>query len=514
MQNQLECFTALLSGSSLDELNSNFKTFCTILLEPKNAGILVASIASGYVIYRFVNYQLRPKTFPNFPGTSWWKDHRPMLNSSRSGGEFIRRINKYNFSAGYARFFFNRILVICDLRYTKELFLTHGIPSSGRLSGNRMHMDNTYHRGVLFTTGDPWKTNRRIFLNFLRNWGRENQVELILEETKFFPEAIEDKQKPFEPSGLLQSAVCNVISTLIFGIRSEYNDPTIGPAFESIFILNTANERFPEFVWRLLARFPVLPQVKQRKNAIKRTKGYIKSKIDTMIDTGIRDPPETLVAAYALEIIETSHKLDMEALLAMIHELFFAGTETTSTTLQWAFAILSLNPEVQDEMFQEIESVVGNAKLTTKHLKDLHYCTAAQFEIQRIGCIVQDTVPHRMLESVTVETGETIPKGETVIANLAWIMADEKHWRNPKKFDPGNFLDSDGRVERNDAFIPYGIGPRVCLGQHLADLELKIFLFEIVRKFKISSGDQIDLGYRIQKITSAPNPYNYWFDVR
>ena len=233
-----------------------------------------------------------------------------------------------------------------------------------------------------------------------------------------------------------------------------------------------------------------------------------------MIETGIRDPPETLAEAYALEIVERGHKLDLDALLAMMHELFFAGTETTSTTLQWAFAILSLNPDVQEKMFQEIDSVVGNGKLTSKHLKDLTYCTAVQHEIQRVGCIVQDTVPHKMLESVTMESGETIPRGTTVLGSISWIMADEKHWKNPKNFDPENFLNENGEFEKNEAFIPYGVGPRVCLGQHLADLELKIFMFEIVRKFKISSPDKVDLENRVQKVTSAPYPYNYRFDVR
>lgn len=514
MQAKIDTISNLFSDLKLEDLNSNLKSIFASLSEPKNAGILAASVASTYIVYKIVDYNFSQKRFPDFPRVSWFSDHRPILNDSKSGGEFIRRINKYGYPVGYIRFFFHKILVICDLRYTKELFLTHGVPSSGRVTGHRIHMDDIYHQGVLFSSGEPWKNSRRIFLNFLRNWGRENQVELILQETKFLLEALETHSEAFDPSSVLQAAVCNVISTLIFGARIEYSDPMIHVAFESIFILNTQNERLPDIAWILLAKFPIFPWVRKRIVAIKRTKDYIRNKIESIIETGIRDPPETLAEAYALEIVERGHKLDMDALLAMMHELFFAGTETTSTTLQWAFAILALHPEVQEKMFEEIDSVVGNGKLTSKHLKDLTYCTAAQHEIQRVGCIVQDTVPHKMLESVTLESGETIPKGTTVLGSIAWIMSDEKHWKNPKKFDPENFLNEKGQFEKNDAFIPYGVGPRVCLGQHLADLELKIFMFEIVRKFKISSPDNIDLENRIQKVTSAPYPYNYRFEVR
>ena len=93
-------------------------------------------------------------------------------------------------------------------------------------------------------------------------------------------------------------------------------------------------------------------------------------------------------------------------------------------------------------------------------------------------------------------------------------MRDKNLWKNPDIFSPENFLDENGEFVSNEAFIPYGMGPRVCLGQNLADLELKIAMCELVRKFKISCAEKIDLDKKVQRITCAPYPHKYTFTTR
>ena len=183
--------------------------------------------------------------------------------------------------------------------------------------------------------------------------------------------------------------------------------------------------------------------------------------------------------------------------------------------LRFSFlACLSVHPEIQQKMFEEIDSVIGDAKLSSKHLKELPYTTAVQLEVQRFGGIAQNLIPHLMLDDVSLSSGHKIRKGEDLMASLAWILRDEKHWQEPNSFRPEHFLDEDGNVTTNEAFVPYGIGPRVCLGQYLADLELKVFIIEIVRRFKIVSTDQVDLTKVVHKITCGPKLYKYKFVPR
>ena len=217
--------------------------------------------------------------------------------------------------------------------------------SSGRGGGIPIHLDPVASKkGVVFASGESWKSNRRIFLNFLRQWGKENQLELVLEESRFLLEAIEKMDKEFEPSHLLQSAVCNIISTFIFGSRMEYSDPKMGEVFASILALNQRADYLPRFLLHFMCQFPIpiFKWVKNRRSAVKVTKDYLRGQILSMMETGFRDPPETLVEAYALEKTNLANREDqqeLEELIIVIYELFFAGTETTSTTLQWVLGI-------------------------------------------------------------------------------------------------------------------------------------------------------------------------------
>ena len=368
---------------------------------------------------------------------------------------------------------------------------------------------------LIYSVGETWKNNRRIFLNFLRQWGRENQIDLILEESKFLNEAFENMGKPFSPISLLENATCNIISTFIFGSRMEYDDPEAVDVFDTFLRINQKHDRLPQALTWFLIRFPIFAAMRERKAAVLKTRNFIKRKIAAVIRRGLRNPPETLVEAYALDMAgKNGQSLDLRPLIILTYELFFAGTETTSTTLQWFFACMAAHPEIQEKAFQEIDSVIGSAKLNSKLLKELPYFTAVQHEIQRFGSIVQGTVFHTMVDDVTTESGHVVKRGEILQGSIAWILQDKRYWKTVQKFSPENFLDENGNLETHEAFVPFGVGPRICLGQQLADLELKVFMLQIMRKFKIVADEPVDLHKKVQKITCSPEPYKYRLIVR
>ena len=248
-------------------------------------------------------------------------------------------------------------------------------------------------------------------MNYLRQLGREKLFEVVLEEVGYLLESIEKTPDSFEPSHLLAKAFCNVISTLTSGSRFEYSDPDIQTIIRCIDMFNLQNPFIPEFLWPIFAKFPVTSSLRLRKNGIKQMKACIKRKAEPLLKSGPRNPPETLVEAYALDVIEkTSGHLNVDSLTAIIHELFFAGTATSSTTIQWFVACMASHLEVQEKLFQEVEAVVGDGKLTLRHLKELNYLMAVQFEVQRFACIVQSSIPHIALEDIKLTTGRAAQK--------------------------------------------------------------------------------------------------------
>ena len=462
-------------------------------------------------VYRMF-HSLNTKHFSDFPGREFLSGHRPLVFSCESEGEATLKLNPKSLPAGYVLMFLMKFLLVCDLKAWKGVFVTNGIASSGRTHGFHVHMDNDYKNAIVWAQGDQLKQNRRIFLNHLRQWGKEKQFELILEENYFLMEAIEEYPTNLDPSRLLEKVSCNIICIFTFGSRISYNDPEMEVILGCIDMFNVRNPLLPDFLWPILAKIPMIPIVKRQFHGIQKVKSYVRGKTEALLISGVTEPPETLVEAYALDNMgKESGKLNLDFLVGVIYELFLAGTETTSTTIEWFLACMATHPEIQDKLFEEVRSVVGDGKLKAAHLRSFDYLQAVQFEVQRFGCIVENVAPHTMTKTVELESGHQIPKNETVIGSISWVMKDPALWKHPHTFNPENFLDKNGRFQSNEAFIPYGMGPRACLGQNLADLELKITICELIRKFRVSSDDNIDLNKKVQRFTTAPLQYRYNF---
>ena len=200
----------------------------------------------------------------------------------------------------------------------------------------------------------------------------------------------------------------------------------------------------------------------------------------------------------------------------VLYDLFFAGNDTTSTTLQWAMLYLVKYPQVQRKMREELDSVTGRARCPRWADKpDTPYIEAAIYELQRCANIVPMSVIHTALEDVTV--GEYfIPKGTQVFPNIASVLKDPEVFSEPEEFRPERFLSEDGkRVESPPHWIPFGLGKRRCPGETLAKMELYLFLTGIIHNFTIENkpGDELTCEPKVGMM-NKPKPFTVKFVPR
>ncbi|NXG13145.1 CP2DH protein, partial [Grallaria varia] len=372
--------------------------------------------------------------------------------------------------------------------------------------------------GIVFARyGHVWREIRKFTLSTLRNFGmgKKSLEERVVEEAGFLCSAVKSKEgRSFDVHFPVSNAVCNVICTIVFGERFDYNDET----FKKLLCLfeNSLNEEtgfFPQLlnVVPILVHIPGLPQ------KVFRDQKAFMDFIDVLINKHI----ETWNPAYTRDLTDAFLK-EMEKgkaaeengfhynnLRLVTADLFAAGSETTNTTLRWALLFMLLHPEIQSKVQAEIDNVIGRERSPTmKDQVSMPYTNAVIHEVQRCGDIIPVGLPHLTYRDTELQ-GFFIPKGTTVITNLSSVLKDESVWERPNEFYPEHFLDANGQFVKPEAFLPFSAGRRACPGEQLARMELFLFFTTLLQKFTfVIPEDQPrpreDSHFAL---TNSPHPY-------
>ena len=204
--------------------------------------------------------------------------------------------------------------------------------------------------------------------------------------------------------------------------------------------------------------------------------------------------------AYLNEVSKTSDKKSSffgkrgeESLISTITDLFFAGTETTTSSLLWAILCLLHFPEVQEKVQAELDHVVGDRKVSLDDKANLPYTNAVLMESMRIATIVPMALPHCATEDMEI-AGFHVPKNAIIFPDILNVHYDPEYFKNADTFDPNRFYDEDTNTFKpNERLIPFSIGRRFCLGQSLAEKEYFLFFTSLLQKFKFGMAPGLGL---------------------
>ncbi|XP_053393602.1 cytochrome P450 2D16-like isoform X3 [Mercenaria mercenaria] len=155
------------------------------------------------------------------------------------------------------------------------------------------------------------------------------------------------------------------------------------------------------------------------------------------------------------------------------------------------------------------KEVFGDKCIEYAGRNKLVYVNATIMEIQRYSTIVPLNVIHYTSKDTTL-AGYDIPKDTMVVPSLYSVSMDEKYFPNPTNFIPERFIDKDGKMVKNEAVIPFSAGPRTCLGEPLARMELFLVFVNLLQRFTFTRErpDQPhSLDAKTNQITNAPKPY-------
>ncbi|XP_022746095.1 cytochrome P450 89A2-like isoform X2 [Durio zibethinus] len=205
-----------------------------------------------------------------------------------------------------------------------------------------------------------------------------------------------------------------------------------------------------------------------------------------------------------LQLPEDKRKLNEGEMVSLCSEFLNAGTDTTSTVLQWIMANLVKYPHIQEKLFMEIKGVVGEGEEEVKEddLQKMPYLKAVVLESLRRHPPAHFLLPHKVTRDV-VFNDFLFPRRGMINFMVAEMGLDPEVWEDPMAFKPERFLNSDGSEELFDItgskeikMMPFGAGRRICPGIGLAMLHLEFFVANLVWScdWKAVDGDDVDLS--------------------
>eukprot|EP00253_Pinus_taeda_P011326 PITA_11326 len=234
--------------------------------------------------------------------------------------------------------------------------------------------------------------------------------------------------------------------------------------------------KYESIVLGLLDRSVEPRNQKKKESGTEHSGGKAKDFLDILLD-------------YRSESGETMTKKDI---IPFLYELFLAGSETTSSTVEWAIAEALHNPQIMKKVQAELEEVLGkDGRVEERDIDRLPYLHAVVKETLRLHPPVPLLLPHRAESSCEV-AGYMIPKDTQVLVNAWAIGRDRTMWDEPTEFKPKRFMECDIEYRgQNFELIPFGAGRRICPGIPLAHRMVHVVIASLLHYFDWSLPDGV-----------------------
>ncbi|KFQ85954.1 Cytochrome P450 2H1 [Phoenicopterus ruber ruber] len=418
-----------------------------------------------------------------------------------------------------------KVVVLYGYDAVKEALIDRADDFSGRghLALFRKLFQGT---GILTSNGETWKQLRRFALTTLRDFGmgKKSIEERIQEEAHFLVERIRNTHgRPFNPGNFLIHAVSNIICSIIFGDRFDYEDKKFVTLID---LLDENNKLQNSIQVQLYNFFPTVMEylpgcykkiIKNTKKVDQFTSEIIAEHQETLDPTCPRDFIDAFLNKMEQEKGNGHSEFTVETLSKSTLELFLAGTGTTSNTLRHGLLILQKYPEIAEKIQKEIDCVIGRDRSPCMaDRSQMPYTDAVVHEIQRFIDFLPFNVPHSVIKDIKFRD-YFIPKDTMIFPMLSPVLHDSKEFPNPEKFDPGHFLNANGTFKKSDYFMPFSAGKRMCIGEGLARMELFIFLTAILQNFTLKpvvDRKDIDISPLVSTLANISRPYEVSFISR
>jgi cytochrome P450 len=344
----------------------------------------------------------------------------------------------------------------------------------------KKRMGHFLGKGLLTTEGEAWRTQRRL----IQTGFERKQLEVL---SSIMQDSLADSLRDFDRQAqigpvdiypLMMKITFAMVGRSLFGARLKEEDidlislaistvqefmvrQTIQPYLNPWFAVSGELRRH----WELRSRaFGVLDEYLQRRRKEAPGHDLLQILMDARYSDG-QGMPDELILSESMQLL-------------------VAGHETSSNALSWLLYLLSSRPDCVDRIRDEFDSVLGERPLSFSDVSKFEFTTQVIMEALRLY------PPFWMVDRMALaddRAGDVaIPRGSTVVVFIYGAHHSPQYWENPESFDEQRFSKTKEKLHTPFAHLPFGAGPRGCIGGNYAMLQILMILSVLLRKYDFS----------------------------
>ncbi|XP_052843561.1 probable cytochrome P450 6a14 [Drosophila gunungcola] len=409
--------------------------------------------------------------------------------------------------------FFKRTAMITDLDLIKQVLIKdfHHFQDRGLFNNTR---DDPLTGHLLTLEGDEWKSMRQKLTPVFTSGKMKHMSGVVVEVGHRLVDAMDKsveaakvEDDDVEIKDLCARFTTDVIGSCAFGLECHsLQDPRAEFREKGHMIFE--KPRHPMLVQSFIFTNAKLAKKLRMKalrddltefflSAVQNTVDYrLKNGIkrNDFMDQLIELRAEDQEAAKRGQGIDLSHGLTLEQMAAQAFVFFLAGFETSSSTMAFCLYELALQPDIQQKVRDEIESVLGEGEITYDALAEMTYLDQVLAETLRKHPIIPQLLRETNQSYKVPNTELIIEKGTTVLIPIHNIHHDADLYREPERFDPSRFDPEEVKSRHPFSYLPFGDGPRNCIGLRFGKMQAKIGIVSLLKHF----------NFGVSKLTEIP----------
>jgi cytochrome P450 len=403
------------------------------------------------------------------------------LRTLRDNSIATYRADAYSADIIESRFFWRRNFIVNEPSAIKYVLLDNAANYTKTEVARRL-LEPGLGRGLLTSEGDIWRRHRRIMAPSFDYRSIVGYAPIMTE----IAEGLVGTWNALPQGAVVDVAAAMMHATLHIISRTMFSSDSDGV----VDIVERGVERYQTEVRPSLADLLSLPLWISRLTS-HTTANTIFTEFDRLIDrllaarerAGDKQPKDLLARLIAARDEETGGGMTMQEVRNQVITIFMAGHETTALALTWTWYLLSQHPAAEAKLHAELDAVLGGRTPRHEDLANLPYTRMVIEESMRLY------PPAHSLSRAAVNDdevlGRPVPAGSTMLI-IPWLLhRNPKLWERHDRFEPERFAPERASARPRFAYLPFGAGPRICIGAAFAMAEAMLILATIAQHYRL-----------------------------